>query len=51
MKTKIKNLLEVLKELIPETGSGQQAYNNMRLIPVPVKVRDQRKPNPYNPNR
>lgn len=50
MKSKIKSLLEMLKELIPETNQDRQTYNNMRLIPVPVKPRQQR-PNPYNTNR
>ena len=48
MKSKIKNLLELLRELIPE--NNQERYNDMRLIPVPVRPRQER-PNPYNPNR
>lgn len=50
MKSRIKNLLEMLKELIPEANPDRQRYNNMRLIPIPVK-NDQKRPNPYNPNR
>jgi hypothetical protein len=50
MKTRIKNLLEMLRELIPETNQERQGYNNMRLIPIPVKPRQQ-KPSQYNTNR
>lgn len=48
MKSTLKNLLEMLKELIPETNQAQQGYNNMRLIPIPVKPREQKSPNPFN---
>jgi hypothetical protein len=52
MKSSIKALLDLLKELIPETNSNRQAYNNMRLIPVPAKSGQDRKiPNPNNTNR
>ena len=51
MKSTLKNLLEMLKELIPETNQNQQGYNNMRLIPIPVRPREQESPNPYNTNR
>lgn len=50
MKSKIESLLEILKELIPETSQNRRRYSNMRLIPVPVKPR-QKRPNPYNTNR
>jgi hypothetical protein len=48
MKSRIKALLEMLKELIPETNQESQGYNKMRLIPVPVKPREQKRPNPFN---
>ncbi len=48
MKSTLKNLLEMLKELIPETNQDQQEYNNMRLIPVPVRPREQKRPSPFN---
>jgi hypothetical protein len=50
MKSKFKNLLEILKELIPETNQNGRGHNNMRLIPVPVRPREER-PNPYNTTR
>ncbi|MFI5124348.1 MAG: hypothetical protein ACHQDF_03420 [Chitinophagales bacterium] len=49
MKERIKELMDMLKELVPETN--RDSYNNMRLIPVPVKSQDQKRPNPYNTNR
>ncbi len=52
MKSRIKELLDMLKELLPETNQDRQAYNNMRLIPVPAKSNQgQNMPNPYNTNR
>lgn len=51
MKERIKELMEMLKELVPEMNPERQSYNNMRLIPVPVKNQEQKRPNPYNTNR
>ena len=34
----IKNLIETLKELISEASQNRSGYNNMRLIPLPVKT-------------
>jgi hypothetical protein len=52
MKATIKNLLELLKELIPEKNPERQTYNNLRLIPIPSKSNQERRmPNPYNSNR
>lgn len=47
MKT-IQNLLETLKELISEAAQKQSGYNNMRLIPLPVKNQDKNFPNQNN---
>jgi hypothetical protein len=51
MKSKIKNLLDLLRDLIPETDADRRTYNNMRLIPVPVRPREQQRPGSYNGNR
>ena len=47
MKT-IQNLLETLKELISEAAQNQSGYNNMRLIPLPVKNQVKSFPNQNN---
>ena len=44
MKT-IQNLLETLKELISEAAQNRSDYNNMRLIPLPVKNQERKFPN------
>ncbi|MDP4130051.1 MAG: hypothetical protein Q8918_04030 [Bacteroidota bacterium] len=51
MKERIKELMDMLKELVPETNRDRNSYNNMRLIPIPVKSQDQKRPNPYNTKR
>jgi hypothetical protein len=45
MKT-IQNLLETLKELISEATQNRSGYENMRLIPLPVKNQERKFPNP-----
>jgi hypothetical protein len=47
MKT-ILNLLETLKELISEASQNRPDYNNMRLIPLPVKNQESKFPNQNN---
>jgi hypothetical protein len=44
----IQNLLEILKELISESAQNQSGYNNMRLIPLPVKTQERKLPNQNN---
>ena len=44
MKT-LQNLLETLKDLISEATQNRSDYNNMRLIPVPVKNQERKFPN------
>ncbi len=44
----IKNLLETLKELISEAAQNQSGYNNMRLIPLPVRNQEKKFPNQNN---
>jgi hypothetical protein len=44
MKT-IQNLLETLKELISEAAQNRSGYENMRLIPLPVKNQERKFPN------
>ena len=51
MKARIKELMDMLKELVPEINPDRPSYNNMRLIPVPVRNQDQKRPNPYNTHR
>lgn len=44
MKT-LQNLLETLKDLISEATQNRTDYNNMRLIPLPVKNQERKFPN------
>ena len=41
----IKILIETLKELISEATQNRSGYNNMRLIPLPVKTQQRKMPN------
>jgi hypothetical protein len=41
----IKTLIETLKELISEAAQNRSDYNNMRLIPLPVKTQQRKMPN------
>ena len=47
MKT-IQNLIETLKELISEASQNRSGYNNLRLIPLPVKTQERKLPNNNN---
>jgi hypothetical protein len=47
MKT-LQNLLETIKELISEATQNRSEYENMRLIPVPVRTEERRIPNNNN---
>jgi len=47
----IKTLIEMLKELISEASKNRSGYNNMRLIPLPVKTQQRKMPNTDNNNR
>ncbi len=44
----IQTLLEPLKELISEAAQNRSGYNNMRLIPLPVKTQERKLPNQNN---
>jgi hypothetical protein len=44
----IKTLIETLKELISEATQNRSGYNNMRLIPLPVKTQERKMPNNNN---
>jgi hypothetical protein len=44
----IQTLLETLKELISEATQNRSGYENMRLIPLPVKTQDRKLPNNNN---
>jgi hypothetical protein len=44
----IQILLETLKELISEATQNRSGYENMRLIPLPVKTQDRKLPNHNN---
>ena len=41
----IQILLDTLKELISEATQNRSGYENMRLIPLPVKTQDRKLPN------
>jgi hypothetical protein len=41
-------LIETLKDLISEAAQNRSGYNNMRLIPLPVKTQQRRLPNNKN---
>ncbi len=47
----IKTLIETLKELISEASQNRSGYNDMRLIPLPVKTEQRKMPNASNHNR
>jgi|GEM_PF-435275 len=47
----IKTLIETLKELISDASQTRSGYNNMRLIPLPVKTQQRKMPNANNNNR
>jgi hypothetical protein len=49
MKT-IQTLLETLKELISEATQNRSDYENMRLIPLPVKNQERKMPVPNQNN-
>jgi hypothetical protein len=44
----IQILLDTLKELISEATQNRSGYENMRLIPLPVKTQDRKLPNNNN---
>ena len=44
----IKTLIETLKELISEATQNRSGYDNMRLIPLPVKTQQRKMPNNNN---
>ena len=44
----IQILLETLKELISEASQSRSGYNNMRLVPLPVKTQERKLPNNNN---
>jgi len=46
MKT-LQNLLETLKELISEATQNRSGYNDVQLIPLPVRNQERNFPNPY----
>jgi hypothetical protein len=41
----IQTLIETLKELISEAAQNRSGYNNLRLIPLPVKTQERKLPN------
>lgn len=41
-------LLDTLKELISEAAQNRSGYENMRLIPVPVRNQERKLPKPNN---
>ena len=47
----IKSLIETLKELISEASQNRSGYNNMRLIPLPVKTQQRKMPGTNNNNQ
>jgi hypothetical protein len=44
----IQILLDSLKELISEVTQNRSAYENMRLIPIPVKTQERKLQNNNN---
>ena len=44
----IQILLDTLKELISEATQNRSGYENMRLIPIPVKTQDRKFPKNTN---
>lgn len=47
----IQTLIETLKELISEAAQNRSGYNNLRLIPLPVKNQQRKLPNNNNNNQ
>ena len=47
----IKNLIETLKELISDATQNRSGYDNMRLIPLPVKTQQRNLPNTNTNNQ
>jgi hypothetical protein len=50
MKT-IQILLDTIKELISEASQNRSSYENMRLIPIPIKTQERKLPNNNNNNQ
>ncbi len=44
----IQIFLDTLKELISEATQNRSGYENMRLIPIPVKTQERKLPNNNN---
>ncbi len=44
----IKILIETIKDLISEAAQRQSGYDNMRLIPIPVKTQEREVPRGNN---
>ncbi len=44
----IQILLDTLKELVAEVTQNRSGYENMRLIPIPVKAQERKLPNNNN---
>ncbi|HEY4935307.1 MAG TPA: hypothetical protein VII44_01930 [Puia sp.] len=44
----IQNLIDTLKELISEAAQNRSGYDNMRLIPIPIKTQERKLPNNNN---
>jgi hypothetical protein len=44
----IQIFLDALKELISEATQNRSGYENMRLIPIPVKTQERKLPNNNN---
>jgi hypothetical protein len=47
----IKNFIEKLNELISEAAANRSPYDNMQLIPLPVKTQQRNLPNTNNNNQ
>ena len=44
----IQILLDTIKELISEAAQNRSGYENLRLIPIPVKTQERKFPNNNN---
>ncbi len=44
----IKILLDTIKDLISEAAQRQNGYENLRLIPIPVKTQERKLPQSNN---
>ncbi len=44
----IKILLDSIKDLISEAARSQSGYDNLRLIPIPVKTQERKIPHSNN---